>query len=378
MKNGIDAFFRSHFGVAPDVIARAPGRVNLIGEHTDYNEGFVLPCAISRQTMAAARARADGLFRIIAADLDGETAEFTRDQSAVPGTGAHWPNYIRGMVDGLIQHGAALSGADIAIMGDIPQGTGLSSSAALENAAGLALAAIGGMSDIDRTQLALLGQRAEHLFAGCQCGIMDQLVSACAVEGHALQIDCRSLETHAVPIPADWAILIVQSGVKRGLVDGEYNARRAQCAAAAAHYGVQALRDIETMPLRDTLDGQAFRRARHVIGENARTTAAAGALKNGDLVRLGALMRESHISLRDDFEVSLPAIDRLQQLLSDSIGDAGGARLTGGGFGGAVVAILPAEAVADVEQKVLAHYRTPAGAPPMTMVERPKAGAGFL
>lgn len=378
MKNGIDAFFRSHFGAAPDVIVRAPGRVNLIGEHTDYNEGFVLPCAISRQTMAAARGRADGLFRIVSADLDGEMAEFTRDQAAVPGAGAHWPNYIRGMVDGLIQHGAALSGADIAIMGDIPQGTGLSSSAALENAAGLALAAIGGMPDIDRTQLALLGQRTEHLFAGCKCGIMDQLVSACAVEGHALQIDCRSLETRAVPIPADWAILIVQSGVKRGLVDGEYNARRAQCAAAAAHYGVRALRDIETMPPCDTLDAQAFRRARHVIGENARTTAAAMALKNGDLARLGALMRESHASMRDDFEVSLPAIDRLQQILSDSIGDAGGARLTGGGFGGAVVAILPTAAVADVERKVLAQYRTPAGTPPMTMVERPMAGAGFL
>ena len=378
MKPQLDAYFRDNFGEAPAVIARAPGRVNLIGEHTDYNDGFVLPCAISKQTMVAARPRCDGLFRIVSADLDGATSEFAADECARPNATTPWSNYVRGMVDGLMQEGAVLTGADIAIMGDMPQGTGLSSSAALENAVGLALAAIGGMADIERAQLALLGQRTEHLFAGCKCGIMDQLVSACAVDGSALLIDCRSLETRAVPVTSDWTILIVQSGIERGLVDGKYNARRAQCEAAAAHYGVRALRDIAAMPPSGNLDELSYRRARHVISENARTLAAATALQNGDLVQLGALMRASHDSMRDDFEISLPAIDRLQQILSDKIGGNGGARLTGGGFGGAVVAILPSDTAAAVERFVLSEYRTPAGNPPLIIAETPSAGASFL
>jgi galactokinase len=207
---------------------------------------------------------------------------------------------------------------------------------------------------------------------------MDQLVSACAVDGSALLIDCRSLETRAVPVPSDWTILIVQSGIERGLVDGEYNVRRAQCEAAAAHYGVRALRDIAAMPPSGNLDELSYRRARHVISENARTLAAATALQNGDLVQLGALMRASHDSMRDDFEISLPAVDRLQQILSDKIGGNGGARLTGGGFGGAVVAILPSDTAAEVERFVLAEYRTPAGNPPMIIAETPSAGASFL
>jgi galactokinase len=377
MKTALETLFRGTFGHLPDVIARAPGRVNLIGEHTDYNDGFVLPCAISKQTLVAARARGDGQFRLVSADLAGATASFTLAESAAPG-GETWSDYLRGMVNGLIGSGVALTGADIAIVGNMPQGTGLSSSAALENAAGLALAAIGGRPDFDRKQLALLGQRTEHLFAGCNCGIMDQLVSASAVQGHALLIDCRSLETRAVPFPRHWTILIVQSGIERGLVDGEYNLRRTQCETAAKHYGVAALRDIAAVPLPGMLDATSYQRARHVITENARTLAAAEALASGDLARMGTLMRESHASLRDDFAVSLPAVDHLQQVLSDSIGENGGARLTGGGFGGAVVALLPAEKVAKTVAAVRGQYRTPDGQPLTIITELPSAGAGFL
>jgi galactokinase len=377
MKDALTRYFNQHFGAAPALIARAPGRVNLIGEHTDYNDGFVLPCAISKQTMVAVGARDDGRFRIISADLGGAAAEFSVDQAAAPGTET-WSNYVRGMIDGLRQEGARLTGADIAIMGDMPQGTGLSSSAALENAAGLALAALGGMPDIDRSLLAKLGQRTEHLFAGCKCGIMDQLVSAAAIAGSALLIDCRSLNTQPVAIPENLAILIVQSGIERGLVDGEYNARREQCEAAAAHYGVSALRDLESLPENGSLDPVAYRRARHVISENARTLAAAGALQKGDLPLLGELMAASHASMRDDFEITLPAIDRLVDILCNAIGKDGGARMTGGGFGGAVVALLPQQEVDRAIEAVTGEYRTPAGDSPEILVERAAAGTTLL
>lgn len=378
MIDALDQYFRNWFGQMPDIIARAPGRVNLIGEHTDYNDGFVLPCAISKQTMAAVRGRQDGLFKIVSADLQNASVEFAIDDARRPGSEAPWSNYVRGMIDGLLREGAALTGADIAIMGDMPRGTGLSSSAALEMASGLALAALGGLPEIDRTLLAKLGQRTEHEFAGCKCGIMDQLVSASAVEGAALLIDCRTLETRPVPIPDDWVVMIVQSGIERGLVDGEYNERRAQCEAAALQLGVAALRDVEVLPLTCGLEGVTYRRARHVVSENARTLAAADALAKGDLVQLGAHMRASHASMRDDFEVSLPLIDQLQTMLANSIGEAGGARLTGGGFGGAVVAIMPDALAERVEKEISRAYRTPDNEPPLILIERPCEGAGLL
>lgn len=370
--------FRAQFGDAPDLVARAPGRVNLIGEHTDYNDGFVLPCAISRQTMVAARRRHDRQVRIIAGDLGGATTEFSLAAPITPDHAAPWSNYVRGVADGLLAAGLDLPGADLAIMGDMPQGAGLSSSAALENAAGLALAALAGKPDFDRSQLALIGQRAEHRFAGCQCGIMDQLASARAVAGSALLIDCRSLDCTPVPLPSDLAVMIVHSGIERGLVDGEYNLRRQQCEAAARHFGVRALRDLAELPDRGSLDPVAYARARHVVGENARTLAAAEALRAGDLARLGELMAQSHAAMRDDFAITLPAIDALVALLQDAIGAEGGARMTGGGFGGAVVALLPAGAVEQVRAVVEAGYRAPSGAPPLIMIEAPTAGASLI
>ncbi len=378
MIDRLHRLFRDQFGNAPDVLARAPGRVNLIGEHTDYNDGFVLPCAISKQTMVAARKREDGLLRVVAGDLNDVSTEFSVSLPVTPSSEAPWSNYVRGMVDGLQLEGVQISGADIAIVGDMPQGAGLSSSAALENAVGLALAALGGQPDFDRTLLARLGQRTEHEFAGCHCGIMDQLVSAQAKAGSALLIDCRNLESQAVAIPDNLAIMIVHSGIVRGLVDGEYNARRAQCQAAAAHYGVAALRDLTDVPAQSALDAVAYRRARHVITENARVLAAADALKAGNLEKMGVLMAQSHASMRDDFEITLPAIDALVALLTDAIGGEGGARMTGGGFGGAVVALLPVDQVSRVSNIVEKCYRTPLDAAPQIMIERPASGASLI
>lgn len=378
MIDSLHQLFRDTFGASPELAARAPGRVNLIGEHTDYNDGFVLPCAISRQTMVAARRRDDGQVRIVAGDLGGATTTFSLAAPIDPDSIAPWSNYVRGVADGLLQTGLDLPGADLAIIGDMPQGAGLSSSAALENAAGLALAALAGQPDFDRSRLALIGQRAEHRFAGCQCGIMDQLVSARAVAGAALLIDCRSLECTPVALPDDLAVMIVHSGIERGLVDGEYNLRRQQCEAAARHFGVAALRDLAELPEAGGLDAVTYARARHVVGENARTLAAAQALQAGDLPRLGALMAESHAAMRDDFQITLPAIDALVALLQDAIGTAGGARMTGGGFGGAVVALLPAGEVERVRSAVLAGYRSPRGEVPLIMIERPAAGASLV
>ena len=378
MIDALNTLFRKSFGASPALVTRAPGRVNLIGEHTDYNDGFVLPCAISKQTMVAVRPREDGIVNIVAGDLAGATTRFSLNSAIHPDATASWSNYVRGMASLLLAEGLEFPGVDMAILGDMPQGAGLSSSAALENASGLAFAILAGQPDFDRTRLAEIGQRTEHEFAGCNCGIMDQLVSARAEAGSALLIDCRSLQVQPVAIPDDAAILIVHSGISRGLVDGEYNARRAQCEAAAAYYGVTALRDLKTPPNQDDLDTVAWRRARHVITENARTLAAADALKRSDLVSLGRLMAESHASMRDDFEITLPAIDRLVSILADAIGEAGGARMTGGGFGGAVVALVAKDRLVRTIDAVLQHYRTAVGKRPEIMVEQPSAGASLI
>jgi galactokinase len=378
MIDALKTLFHETYGASPTLITRAPGRVNLIGEHTDYNDGFVLPCAISKQTMVAVRSRNDGMVNIVAGDLDEATTSFSLNAPIHADVTAPWSNYVRGMASLLRSEGLEFSGVDMAILGDMPQGAGLSSSAALENASGLAFATLAGQPDFDRTRLAQIGQRTEHEFAGCKCGIMDQLVSARAEAGSALLIDCRSLQVQPVMIPNDVAILIVHSGISRGLVDGEYNARRAQCEAAAAHYGVHALRGLATLPDQGSLDNVAWRRARHVISENARTLAAADALRSGDLASLGQLMADSHASMRDDFEITLPAIDRLVDILADSIANAGGARMTGGGFGGAVVALVAKDRVEGVIDAVRQYYQTPDEQPPEIMVEQPSAGASLI
>lgn len=375
-----DAFIQA-FGVPPQHLVQAPGRVNLIGEHTDYNDGFVLPCAINHGTVIAASPRDDAIVRVVAADYRGEIDEFRLDETINPQADILWPNYVRGVVKYLQEHGLALRGADLALAGDVPQGAGLSSSASLEVAVAQAFKTLQGLDSLSPTDMALIAQRAENRFVGCNCGIMDQLISARGEAGHALLIDCRSLDAKAVPMPADLAVMIVHSRVRRGLVDSEYNTRRQQCEAAASHFGVKALRDLDLATLESRaseLEPVVYRRARHVITENQRTVDAAAALAAGDLRKMGALMAASHDSMRDDFEITVPAIDQLVKILQNAIGEIGGARMTGGGFGGCVVALMPQGKVDAVRAAVERDYRAPSGEAGTIYVCRASAGAGTI
>ena len=251
-----------------------------------------------------------------------------------------------------------LKGVNIAIIGNVPQGAGLSSSACLEVVTGLTLTRMAGL-EVSLKELALIGQQAENEFVGCKCGIMDQMISACGKEDHAMLLDCRSLDTRLVSIPTNAAVVIINSNVKRGLVDSEYNTRREQCEAAAKYFGVKALRDITLAQLeaaKGDLDDLTYRRARHVVTENDRTEAAAEVLAVGDLVAMGELMARSHASMRDDFEITVPAIDAIVEIVKNVIGSEGGVRMTGGGFGGCVVALVPQDKVVAVKQAVEQHY----------------------
>ena len=376
--NRVTASFAGRFGHTPDLVVRAPGRVNLIGEHTDYNDGFVLPCAIGPATMVAISKRHDNNVEVIAADFGDAGDQFGLELPLQRNIEQPWADYVRGMISALQNAGYALSGAHIAIAGNLPKGAGLSSSASLEVAVGKAMSALADI-DIDNTRLAQIAQRAECDFVGTQCGIMDQLISAQGKAGHALLIDCRSLGLTDAPVPDDVAIMIVHSGVTRGLVDGHYNARRRQCEAAATAMGVPALRDADLeMLAAASLDAVTKMRARHVITENQRTLDAADALAKSDLATLGMLMAQSHASMRDDFEITVPPVDALVAMLQKAIGTQGGARMTGGGFGGACVAVMPSAMVADVQAAITAEYRTPEGNVPIIMVERPGPGVAIL
>ena len=381
LQTRIDTAFTQHFGHAPTLHVRAPGRVNLIGEHTDYNDGFVLPCAIDFETRIAIGPRSDRQVRICACDYGDAIDQFDLDAPINPRADAQWANYVRGVVQVLLAKGLVLGGMDLAIAGDVPQGAGLSSSASLEVAVGQAFNALYNSELLTPTDIALAAQKAENSFVGVNCGIMDQLISACGEADHALLIDCRSLTTQAVPVPAGLAVMIVHSHVQRGLVGSEYNTRRQQCEAAAAHYGVKALRDIDVARLeRDAagLDAVVLRRARHIVTENQRTLDAAQALSTGDLQRLGQLMAASHDSMRDDFEITVPPIDHLVAILQAAIGPQGGARMTGGGFGGCVVALLPEAVVPTARAAVAAQYRAPNGDAATVYVCHASAGVGVV
>jgi galactokinase len=368
--------FSKRFGGVPDLVVRAPARVNLIGEHTDYNDGFALPVAIGAETRVAVRGRPDGEIRVAALDF-GEEDAFVPGPRLEKAALGGWRDYIRGTLAILAKAGVNTGGLDIAVAGNVPMGTGLSSSASLEVAVAMAVLASAGRRE-DPKQVALWAQAAENDFVGMRCGNLDQLASAATTAGAALLIDCRSLELRPIEMPADAAVMIVQSGVVRGLVDGHYNERRRQCEEAAAILGVPALRDADLEMLGAVaadVDPTVFRRARHVITENDRTLAAARELALGDLERVGALMRESHASQREDFQITVPHTDRLAELMSEAIGESGGARQTGGGFGGAVVGLMAADRVDAVRERVLADYRTPSGDLPDVRVERACSGA---
>lgn len=358
LKQHTQAIFRQQFNHEPDITIKAPGRVNLIGEHTDYNDGFVLPCAIDYETVISCGKRDDRQIRVIAADYENQQDIFSLDAPIVPHPDYRWADYVRGVVKHLQLRHADFGGADLVISGNVPQGAGLSSSASLEVAVGQALQSLYQLP-LSGVELALNGQEAENQFVGCNCGIMDQLISALGEQDHALLIDCRTLETRAVPMPENVAVVIINSNVKRGLVDSEYNTRRQQCETAARFFGVKALRDVDPnlfFSIQDELDPVVAKRARHVITENERTLAAADALACGDLKLMGQLMHESHISMRDDFEITVPPIDHLVDIVKSVIGEQGGVRMTGGGFGGCIVALMPTSLVEPVRTAVAREY----------------------
>ncbi|MVW59834.1 galactokinase [Massilia sp. NEAU-DD11] len=373
------AAFETAFGTAPTLFVQAPGRVNLIGEHTDYNDGLVLPCAIDYRTAIAAKPRSDRKVRVVAADYGDALDEYDLDAPIGRVDQPMWANYVRGVVEQFVKRGLPMQGMDMAIAGDVPQGAGLSSSASLSVAVGRLFATLPGFEALSPIDIALIAQASENDFVGTKCGNMDQISSACGVEGHALMIDCRSLEVKPVPVPDNAAIMIFNSNVTRGLVDSAYNVRREQCEAAARHFGIPALRDLDLATLEaraGELDPVVLRRARHVVTEDDRVLAAADALQAGDLERLGELMAASHASMRDDFEITVPAIDNLVDIVKNVIGTQGGVRMTGGGFGGCVVAVVPHALVDASRAAVEREYRSPDGKPATIYVCKPAAGAG--
>ncbi|MCH8552417.1 MAG: galactokinase [Natronospirillum sp.] len=369
--------FQAAFGHPPAGIAHAPGRVNLIGEHTDYNLGFVLPAAIDLGTWVAFRPTSDDHLTAVAQDFAGQSVIVPLQADQQRDEDAPWSDYLRGVVGELSQRGYRLAGGELLMTGNIPSGAGLSSSASLEMALIRALLELSG-DTIDPTDAALIGQAAENDFVGCACGIMDQLISARGQTNSALLIDCRDLTSKPISMPSDWEILIVHSGVRRGLVESEYNMRRRQCEEAARHFGATSLREVKLADLlaaEEDLHPNVFRRARHVLTENARTVKAAAAMREGNLERLAPIMAASHVSMRDDFEITTPEIDTLVALLQDAGKGEAGARMTGGGFGGCVVAVAPERVVPQLIRAVEADYERTTGCEPLIIEARASAGA---
>ena len=354
--------FETHYGEAPALIAHAPGRVNIIGEHTDYNEGFVFPAAINFGTWVAATKRADNDIVVTAMDYENQQNQFSLSDINYDEEQG-WANYVRGVVKVLKEAIPDFGGANLLVTGNVPQGAGLSSSASFEVAILKALSALYELP-LDGVQAALLGQKAENTFVGCSCGIMDQLISAMGNEGMAMLLDCQSLAIEHSPLPDSHQIVIINSNVKRGLVDSEYNLRRQQCEQGASLLGVSSLREA-TMEMLEGAKAHmpevVYRRAKHIVTENARTLAASQALKAGDIETGSEAMAQSHISMRDDFEITVRPIDYLVEIIGEVLGKSGGVRMTGGGFGGCVVALVPTDKVEAVKQVVADKYSDETG-----------------
>ncbi|WP_340678056.1 galactokinase [Paraglaciecola sp.] len=376
----LDGVFATVFGARPARHFQAPGRVNLIGEHTDYNDGFVLPCAIDYQTLVAASSRADMTVRVVALDYDNQQDEFSLVSDIASHPTQLWSNYVRGVVKHLQLRGMQFKGADIAITGNVPQGAGLSSSASLEVAIGETFKQLYNLS-MSMAEVAFNGQAAENQFVGCNCGIMDQMVSACGAQHHALLLDCRSYDTQLISMPTELSVMIINSNIKRGLVDSEYNTRRQQCEQAAEILGIKALRDISLTELQNQkalLPEVVYRRAHHVVSDSERTLLAANALRNNDIKTLSKLMAESHVSMRDDFEMTVAPIDYIVELLSEYLGEQGGIRMTGGGFGGCIVALMPHALVDGAKQLIAQHYHSKTGIKEDIYICKASNGAGEL
>jgi galactokinase len=372
--------FRQLYGTEPRIF-RAPGRVNLIGEHTDYNDGLVMPVALEFCTNVATAVRDDRRVTVHSQNFD-ETVEFALAEIGASPSG-HWSDYVRGVAGVLLSEGVPLRGANLLIHSDVPIGSGLSSSAALEVASALALLDGAGVS-MEMVKLAHVCQRAEHEYAGTMCGIMDQFVSCFGRAKHALMLDCRSLEYEHVPISEQVRIVVCNTRVKHELASGSYNLRRQDCEAGVralrAHgmSNIHALRDATTADLehcREWLPDVVYRRCRHVISENARVEAASMALKAQDLAAFGALMYESHSSLRDDYEVSCRELD-LMVGIARSVPGVYGSRMTGGGFGGCTVNFVHADAVENLVAAMEREYTRMTELTPELYVCVPGDGAG--
>ncbi len=367
--------FQARVGRPARIVARAPGRINLIGEHTDYNDGFVLPMAINRSTYVALAPRDDGQVRVISLDFDGEYTFPLGDwrSEAHP----HWTRYPRGVMWLLEDRGHALAGLDMVIGSELPIGAGVSSSASVEIAILEAVLALLGVTEHTQAEKALMGVEVEHRFVGVPCGVMDQMAAASGDDGHALLIDCRSLETTLVPVPAQAAVVVMDTAKRRGLIDSEYALRRQQCEEGARRLGVQALRDVAVADLETALPRLPpviQKRVRHVVMENARTLRAVETLRAGDLAATGRLFNESHASLRDDYEVSCRELDVMVELAQAQLG-CYGARMSGGGFGGCAVALVERARVDGFVAAVAPAYEAATGLTPDLYAVAPARGS---
>ena len=366
--------FVEEFGEDPSYIVRSPGRVNLIGEHTDYNDGFVLPMAIDRAAWIALRPRADNQVFAVSTDMN-QRRQFSLDRFHRPSEVA-WIDYLIGVAWALQEHGCTLRGWEGVVSGDVPIASGLSSSAALELVTARAFYAVSDF-EWDAAAMAKVGMAAENDWLGIKTGIMDQMISAAGIEHRALLIDCRSLETYSAPLPPETVVVILDTGTRRGLVDSEYNQRREQCEEAARYFGVPALRDVDIAAFNRRaveLPPLIRKRARHVVYENDRTLQARSAMNASDAVVLGQLMNKSHISLRDDFEVSSEALDAIVAC-ADADPACYGARMTGAGFGGCAVALVKAEDATAFVENVRACYTAATQHTPAIYISQASKGA---
>ena len=364
-KTLVQVLFEQQFKCSAALVCHAPGRVNIIGDHTDYNDGFVLPAAINYGTTIAASKRDDNVVKVYAHDCDAQTNEFFLNEISFDEE-MMWSNYVKGTLQALMTKYPDIKGANLVVTGNVPQGAGLSSSASFEVAILKTFTELYQL-ELDGVTAALMGQRAENDFVGCNCGIMDQLISAMGQKDHAMLLDCRDLSFEDAPIPENLTLFIVNSNVKRGLVDSAYNLRRQQCEAVAKYFGVSALREITLEQLNaaeNQIEPELFKRARHVVSENSRAVTCLKALKTNDMASMSRAMKASHNSLRDDFEVTTKEMDGLVEMIDGVIGTKGGVRMTGGGFGGCIVALVPTIMVEQIEEVVNSKYEKTFGLKP--------------
>ena len=381
MLHALKTLFAELYGSSP-AIYRAPGRVNLIGEHTDYNDGFVMPAALDLYTYVAVSPRTDRRLQVYSANFK-EKCDLDLD-SIRPGRSGHWSDYVRGVAGVLQSVGYKLRGADLAIASDVPLGSGLSSSAALEVSTAWALLSNSQLS-ASPIEIAQMCQKSEHVYVETMCGIMDQFISCHGHAGHALMLDCRSLEFELLPIPSDVRVMVCNTMVKHEHASGEYNTRRRECeegvrTLAEVLPGIRALRDVTVDKLekhRERLNPVIYKRVRHVVSENQRVKKAARLLKAGDVTAFGQLMVDSHRSLRDDYEVSIAELDLMVELASRQTG-VYGARMTGGGFGGSTINLVDADHTEEVRQKLEKDYQEKTGIKPVILICEASDGAAAV